>query len=84
MKRVFTASVCKEGAWYVAQPLRSSSEQGETVDGALANLREALALHFTARPNGRSRTSPRPPVRPLPYREVARRLADETGSGRLG
>ena len=47
MKRVFTASVCKEGASYVAQALEVDvASQGETVDDALANLREALALHF--------------------------------------
>ncbi len=47
MKRVFTASVCKEGEWYVAQALDADvASQGESVDEALANLREALELHF--------------------------------------
>ena len=47
MKREFTASVFREGEWYVAQALEVDvASQGETVDGALVNLREALALHF--------------------------------------
>lgn len=47
MKRVFTASVSKEGRWYVAQALEADvASQGESVDDALANLREALELHF--------------------------------------
>ena len=47
MKRVFTASVSNEGDWYVAQALDVDvASQGETVDSALANLREALALYF--------------------------------------
>ena len=44
-----TASVYvyKEGDWYVAQALEVDvASQGETVDDALANLREALELHF--------------------------------------
>ena len=47
MKQAFTASVYKEGEWYVAQALEVDvASQGETVDDALANLREALELHF--------------------------------------
>jgi predicted RNase H-like HicB family nuclease len=47
MKRVFTASVCREGDWYVAQALDADvASQGETFDEALLNLREALELHF--------------------------------------
>ena len=47
MKRVFTASVSREGEWYVAQALDVDvASQGETVDEALVNLREALTLHF--------------------------------------
>ena len=42
-----TASVYKEGDWYVAQALEVDvASQGETADDALANLREALELHF--------------------------------------
>ncbi len=47
MKRVFTASVCKEGILYVAQALEVDvASQGESAEDALANLREALELHF--------------------------------------
>ncbi len=47
MKRVFTASVWKQGEWCVAQALDVDvASQGETVDDALTNLREALALYF--------------------------------------
>ena len=47
MKQSFTASVYKEGEWYVAQALEVDvASQGETVDDALANLRKALELHF--------------------------------------
>ena len=48
MKRTLTASVVKEGDWYVAQCLEVDiASQGETVDDALDNLREAIELHFT-------------------------------------
>ena len=47
MKRTFTASVQREGEWYVAQALEVDvTSQGETLDDALANLREALELYF--------------------------------------
>ena len=47
MKQSFTASVYKEGDWYVAQALEVDvASQGETADDALANLRKALELHF--------------------------------------
>ncbi|MDE2837416.1 MAG: type II toxin-antitoxin system HicB family antitoxin [Chloroflexota bacterium] len=47
MKQVFTASICKEGDWYVAQALEADvASQGSSVEDALANLREALELHF--------------------------------------
>ena len=47
MKRQFSASIAKEGIWYVAQCLEVDvASQGETEDEALANLREALELHF--------------------------------------
>ncbi|MDP9365020.1 MAG: type II toxin-antitoxin system HicB family antitoxin [Chloroflexota bacterium] len=57
MKRRFTASVVREGSWYVAQCLEVDvASQGESAEDALANLREALELHFepptaTARPD---------------------------------
>jgi predicted RNase H-like HicB family nuclease len=42
-----TASVTKDGALYVAQCLEVDvASQGDSLDDALANLREALELHF--------------------------------------
>ncbi len=43
----FSASVWQEGEWWIAQALEVDvASQGETLDSALANLSEALALHF--------------------------------------
>ncbi len=47
VKRTLTASVTGEGDWYVVQCLEVDiASQGKTADDALANLREALELHF--------------------------------------
>ena len=47
MKQTFTASISQEGDWFVAQCLEIDiASQGETEEQALANLREALELHF--------------------------------------
>ncbi len=47
MERTFTASVCREGSWFVAQCLEVDvASQGESEEHALANLREALELYF--------------------------------------
>jgi len=47
MKRPFAATVWREGNWYVSQCLEIDvASQGETEKEALANLREALGLHF--------------------------------------
>jgi predicted RNase H-like HicB family nuclease len=47
MKQTFSASIVREGDWYVAQCLEVDvASQGETEDQALANLREALELFF--------------------------------------
>lgn len=47
MKRQFTASITREGDWYVAQALEVDvASQGETEDEAVDNLREALELFF--------------------------------------
>lgn len=47
MKRPFTASIWREGKWYVAQCLEIDiASQGESEEEALANLQEALELHF--------------------------------------
>lgn len=45
--RTLTAAVAKDSEWYVARCLEIEvASQGETVDDALANLREALELYF--------------------------------------
>ena len=47
MKRVFTASIAREGGWYLAQCLEVDlASQGESEEDALANLKEVLELHF--------------------------------------
>ena len=47
MGQEFTASVWREGEWYVAQALEIDiASQGESVEAALDNLREAIELHF--------------------------------------
>jgi predicted RNase H-like HicB family nuclease len=47
MKRVFTASITREGDWYVSQCLEVDvASQRETELEALDNLREALELYF--------------------------------------
>lgn len=46
-KRKFTASVWREGRWYVAQCLEVDvASQGRSEPAALKNLAEALALHL--------------------------------------
>jgi predicted RNase H-like HicB family nuclease len=47
MKRPFAATVWREGKWYVSQCLELDlASQGETEQEALANLKEAIELHF--------------------------------------
>lgn len=47
MTRKFTASVTREGRWYVAQCLEVDvASQGRSEKAALKNLADALALHF--------------------------------------
>jgi len=47
MKRPFAATVWREGNWYVSQCLEIDvASQGQTEEEALANLRDALKLHF--------------------------------------
>ena len=47
MKRPFSATVWREGDWYVSQCLEMDiASQGSTEEEALDNLREALELHF--------------------------------------
>jgi predicted RNase H-like HicB family nuclease len=46
-----TAAVTRDGAWYVAACLEVEvASQGPTVEAALANLQEALALYFEDHP----------------------------------
>jgi predicted RNase H-like HicB family nuclease len=47
MKRELTSSIWKEGDWFVAQCIEVDvASQGATPELALANLKEALELHF--------------------------------------
>jgi predicted RNase H-like HicB family nuclease len=47
MKRQFAATVWREGKWFVSQCLEVDvASQGESEEEALANLKEALELHF--------------------------------------
>ena len=47
MGQEFAASVWREGEWDVAQALDIDvASQGESVESALDNLREAIELHF--------------------------------------
>ncbi len=48
LKKTLTAHLWPEGGWIVAQCLEVDvASQGETETEALANLREALHLHFS-------------------------------------
>lgn len=61
MKRPFAATVWREGKWYVSQCLELDvASQGETEEEALANLKEALELHFEP-----PRATRRPEVRTI-------------------
>ncbi len=45
--QTFTAVIHKEGSWFVAEcPEVGTVSQGETVEGAVANLKEATELYF--------------------------------------
>jgi len=49
MKKTLTAYLVEEEGWYVAQCLEVDvASQGESEEEALANLREALHLHFAS------------------------------------
>lgn len=53
-----TAAVSHEPPWYVARCLEVEvTSQGETIEQALANLKEALELYFED-------VSPRPKIEP--------------------
>lgn len=45
--RTLTAAVVRDGEWFVARCLEIEvASQGESIDEALTNLREALELYF--------------------------------------
>ena len=47
MKRPFSATVWREGDWFVSQCLEADiASQGNAEEEALTNLREVLELHF--------------------------------------
>ena len=47
----FTAAVTHEGSWFTARCLQVEvTSQGDSVESALANLREALELYFEDEP----------------------------------
>ncbi len=61
MKREFKASLWREDAWVIAQCLEVDvASQGRDEEEALANLQEALALHFEA-----PRATETPRIRPI-------------------
>lgn len=64
MSYKFSAIVEKEGKWYVALcPELDIASQGETVDSALSNLKEALTLYLeTASPEEIQSLSSSPPL----------------------
>ena len=48
MKQQFSASVWREGEWFIAQCFQVDvASQGATEDEALENLCDAIELHFT-------------------------------------
>ncbi len=59
----FTAAVTQEKQLFVAQCLEVDvASQGETMDAALANLREALELHLE---DGTADVRPSPVIAPI-------------------
>ncbi len=61
MKREFKASLWHEDGWVIAQCLEVDvASQGRSEEEALANLQEALALHFEA-----PRATETPRIRPI-------------------
>jgi predicted RNase H-like HicB family nuclease len=59
MRMRLAAALTLEGGWYVAQCLEVDvASQGETVEDALRNLKEALGLHFEDVPPSSARPTP--------------------------
>jgi len=47
MSKLFTVVIQKDESWYVAKCLDNNvTSQGETMDEAIVNLREALELYY--------------------------------------
>lgn len=47
MSKFFTVAIQKDNDWYVAKCLENSvASQGQTMDEAVDNLREALMLYY--------------------------------------
>ena len=47
MSKLFTVAITKEDDWFVAKCLDNSvASQGKTIDEAVDNLREAVALYY--------------------------------------
>jgi len=47
MSKLFTVVIQKDERWYVAKCLENNvASQGETIDEAITNLREALELYY--------------------------------------
>lgn len=68
----FTASISKEGTWFVAQCLEVDvASQGKSEDEAIDNLRGALELYFEL---------PRPVIMPKLRKFEAKISAHETAS----
>ena len=51
MNKIFTAVIHKENVWYVAEcPEVGTASQGETIEEAVANLKEATELYLAEFP----------------------------------
>jgi len=47
MSKLFTVTIQKEGDWFIAKCLENGvASQGKTMDEAIENLREAVALYY--------------------------------------
>jgi len=47
LKKLFTVAIQKEDEWYVAKCIENSvASQGKTMDEAIINLQEAVALYY--------------------------------------
>lgn len=80
MKRTFNATVWQEDDWFVAQCLDIDlASQGASEEEALANLREALELHFSPPSQRRCRVYARSRSRSVPPKPLAKRKLEAAG-----